>query len=152
MMPEQVWDEPDMPGDEPAPWHAGRFGGAAGVGHAEYLKLLRSAADGKVFDRIDPVYERYCEPEGRAKLRRDLEIYSFSRPIQTMAAGSTLRILDDKQFRGDLDHRRMADHADHAKPQPGQRRIQRGHSSRNRNERGMDPALAGTGRLAWIQC
>jgi glucoamylase len=66
--------------------------------HAEYLKLLRSAADGKVFDRIDPVYERYCEPEGRRKLRRDLEIYSFRRPIQTMPAGSTLRIIDERQF------------------------------------------------------
>ncbi len=80
--------------------------------HAEYLKLLRSAADGKVFDRVDPVYERYCEPEGRAKLRRDLEIYSRRRPIQTMAPGSTLRILDDKQFRAGLDHRRLADHQD----------------------------------------
>ncbi len=79
--------------------------------HAEYLKLLRSAADGKVFDRIDPVYERYCEPEGRRKLRRDLEIYSLRRPIQSMAAGSTLRILDERQFRSDLDHRRLADHA-----------------------------------------
>ncbi len=37
--------------------------------HAEYLKLLRSAVDGKVFDRIDPVYERYCEPEGRKRVR-----------------------------------------------------------------------------------
>ena len=27
--------------------------------HAEYLKLLRSALDGKVFDRIEPVYRRY---------------------------------------------------------------------------------------------
>jgi glucoamylase len=66
--------------------------------HAEYLKLLRSALDGKVFDRIDPVYERYCEPNGRQKLRRDVEIYSRRRPIQSMAAGSTLRILDDRQF------------------------------------------------------
>ena len=45
--------------------------------HAEYLKLLRSAVDGKVFDRIDPVYERYCEPEGRKSKRSDLEIYSL---------------------------------------------------------------------------
>ena len=44
--------------------------------HAEYLKLLRSAVDGKVFDRIDPVYERYCDPEGRKRCRRGLEIYS----------------------------------------------------------------------------
>ena len=53
--------------------------------HAEYLKLLRSALDGKVFDRIDPVYERYCSPkEGQS--RKKLEIYSFGRPIQKVFA------------------------------------------------------------------
>jgi glucoamylase len=66
--------------------------------HAEYLKLLRSALDGKAFDRIDPVYERYCEPEGRRKRRRDVEIYSLHRPIHQMPEGSTLRILDERSF------------------------------------------------------
>ena len=66
--------------------------------HAEYLKLLRSAADGKVFDRIDPVYERYCEPEGHDRTRNDLEVYSLRRPIQHIAAGKTLRILDGNRF------------------------------------------------------
>jgi glucoamylase len=53
MMPEQVWDE--------ATGRSGACGWAAGGSavplvwaHAEYLKLLRSAVDGKVFDRIDP--------------------------------------------------------------------------------------------------
>ena len=98
MLPEQVWDEPDLPDSSL------RLGQPAGSAvplvwaHAEYLKLLRSAVDGKVFDRIDPVYERYCEPEGRQKLRRDVEIYSSHRPIQRMAAGSTLRILDGRLF------------------------------------------------------
>jgi len=98
MMPEQVWDQPDMPEKE---LFRGKPDGSAVPlvwAHAEYLKLLRSAADGKVFDRIDPVYDRYCEPAGRGKLRRDLEIYSRRRPIQTMAAGCTLRILDERQF------------------------------------------------------
>jgi glucoamylase len=66
--------------------------------HAEYLKLLRSALDGKVFDRIDPVYERYCEPEGRKRRRTNLEIYTRKRPIQKVAAGATLRVLDEKCF------------------------------------------------------
>jgi len=98
MMPEQVWDQPDMPEKE---LFRGKPDGSAVPlvwAHAEYLKLLRSAADGKVFDRIDPVYDRYCEPAGRGKLRRDLEIYSRRRPIQTMAAGCTLRIMDERQF------------------------------------------------------
>ena len=88
--------------------------------HAEYLKLLRSAVDGKVFDRIDPVYERYCDA-GRAdkQLARDLEIYSLRRPIQKIAAGETLRILDEAQFRCRLVGRRLADDTYHLEPQPG---------------------------------
>jgi glucoamylase len=98
MMPEQVWDEANMPGTSL------RLGQPAGSAvplvwaHAEYLKLLRSAMDRKVFDRIDAVYERYCEPDGRKRLRSDLEIYSRRRPIQKIAAGETLRILDENRF------------------------------------------------------
>jgi glucoamylase len=66
--------------------------------HAEYLKLLRSAVDGKVFDRIDSVYERYCEREGQGRTRRNLEIYSLRRPIQKIAVGDTLRVLDGNRF------------------------------------------------------
>jgi len=98
MMPEQVWDEGNLPGTS---LQLGKPGGSAVPlvwAHAEYLKLLRSAVDGKVFDRIDPVYERYCEPEGRKRRRVNLEIYTLKRPIQRIAAGGTLRILDEKRF------------------------------------------------------
>jgi glucoamylase len=98
MMPEQVWDEADKP---EMSLKLGRPAGSAVPlvwAHAEYLKMLRSAKDGKVFDRIDPVYERYCEPEGRQRTRRNLEIYSLMRPIQTIAAGDTLRILNERCF------------------------------------------------------
>jgi glucoamylase len=98
MLPEQVWDEASA-------GHCGaRAGQPAGSAqplvwaHAEYLKLLRSALDGKVFDRIDAVYERYCEPEGRSKLSRDVEIWSRHRPIQEIAAGNRLRILEESYF------------------------------------------------------
>jgi glucoamylase len=98
LLPEQVWDGANLPDSSM------RLGQPAGSAvplvwaHAEYLKLLRSAVDGKVFDRIDPVYERYCEPEGRRQTRGDLEIYSRLRPIQKIGAGKTLRILDGKRF------------------------------------------------------
>ncbi|MDR3773441.1 MAG: glycoside hydrolase family 15 protein [Terracidiphilus sp.] len=98
MMPEQVWDEADLPGTS---LQLGQPAGSAVPlvwAHAEYLKLLRSAMDGKVFDRIDPVYERYSEPGGRKRVRGDLEIYSRRRPIQKIAAGETLRILDERRF------------------------------------------------------
>jgi len=98
MMPEQVWDEADRPDCSL------RLGQPAGSAvplvwaHAEYLKLLRSALDGKVFDLIDSVYERYCEAPARTHTRRDLEIYSRRRPIEKITAGSTLRILDQNRF------------------------------------------------------
>jgi glucoamylase len=98
MMPEQVWDEPNSPAARL------QFGQPAGSAvplvwaHAEYLKLLRSALDGKVFDRIEPVYARYCEPEGRKTLRRDIEIYSLRRPIQKIPVGATLRVLNEDRF------------------------------------------------------
>ncbi len=98
LLPEQVWDEADRPERS---LQTGKPAGSAVPlvwAHAEYLKLLRSATDGKVYDRIDPVYERYCEPEGRRRRRRDMEIYSRRRPIQQIAAGQTLRILDEGHF------------------------------------------------------
>jgi len=98
LLPEQVWDEVDRP---ERGLLMGRPAGSAVPlvwAHAEYLKLLRSAMDGRVFDRIDSVYERYCEPEGRKRIRRGMEIYTRQRPIQRMKAGNTLRILDEKRF------------------------------------------------------
>jgi glucoamylase len=98
MMPEQVWDEPNRPASRL------RMGAPAGSAvplvwaHAEYLKLLRSAVDGKVFDRVEPVYTRYCTAEGRKTLRRDLEFYTMRRPIQRITAGETLRIHDGPKF------------------------------------------------------
>jgi len=98
LLPEQVWDEDDRPDRR---LKKGQPAGSAVPlvwAHAEYLKLLRSAVDGKVFDRIEPVYERYCTPEGRKKCKRGVEMYSRSRPIHRMDAGSTLRILDEGMF------------------------------------------------------
>ncbi len=98
MLPEQVWDEPSVPS---ARLQMGQPAGSAVPlvwAHAEYLKLLRSALDGKVFDRIEPVYARYSEPEGRKSRRTDLEVFTFRRPIQEVNAGDTLRIVDSDRF------------------------------------------------------
>jgi len=98
MLPEQVWDEQNMP--DAGMWLGDPAGSAVPLvwAHAEYLKLLRSAVDGKVFDRIDAVFERYSQPAGRKQLRSDLEIFSFRRPIRKIAAGNVLRILDENRF------------------------------------------------------
>jgi glucoamylase len=98
MLPEQVWDQDDIPELEL------KKGAPAGSAvplvwaHAEYLKLLKSALDGKVFDLVDPVYARYSDKKGRRRKRRKIEIYSQRRPVQRMDEGSTLRILDERRF------------------------------------------------------
>jgi glucoamylase len=97
-MPEQTWDAPGIPGTELQLGHPGGSAVPLVWAHAEYIKLLRSAVDGKVFDRIDAVYDRYCEPEGRNRRRVDLEIYSLRRPIQKIPAGHALRVMDEKRF------------------------------------------------------
>ena len=104
MMPEQVWDEDDRPERGLV---RGRPAGAACPlvwAHAEYLKLLRSAQDGQVFDRIEPVFERYGQrlrehdhAMGSTHEKR-IEVFSLRRPIQRIPAATTLRLLDDHAF------------------------------------------------------
>jgi glucoamylase len=62
--------------------------------HAEYVKLLRSVTDGKVFDQLSVVAERY----GRGKRPSRIEIFRFNRQVQAIPAGSKLRIVADEHF------------------------------------------------------
>jgi glucoamylase len=59
MLPEQVWDGPDMP--ELELFNGRASGGAMPLvwAHAEYAKLVRSLHDGRVFDMPQQPYERY---------------------------------------------------------------------------------------------
>jgi glucoamylase len=98
MMPEQVWDEPDRPQRRLKIGHPAGSAVPLVWAHAEYLKLLRSTLDGKVFDRIDPVYQRYCLRDGSRRLNHGLEIHSRRRPINTIEAGRRLRILEETKF------------------------------------------------------
>jgi glucoamylase len=67
--------------------------------HAEYLKLLRSAADGRVFDRISVVEERYGVAAGKRTFTNHIEIFEVTRPVTTIFSGYTLRIVDREHFR-----------------------------------------------------
>ena len=99
MLPEQIWDAPDLPAES---LYLGRSAGAAQPlvwAHSEYLKLLRSAADGRVFDRIQIVEERYAVPAEKRQFKNHYEIYSEGRPIRRIRAGYTLRIVDQGHFR-----------------------------------------------------
>lgn len=95
MLPEQVWDKPDLPS---AFMFLGKTAGSAMPlmwAHAEYIKLLRSQRDGQVFDLIPVVADRYLRQKGR----RDLDVWKPSRRVRSIAAGSTLRILHAGKFR-----------------------------------------------------
>ena len=94
LLPEQVWDDADRP-------DLGlRLGGPTGSAmplmwaHAEYLKLLRSTADGAVFDLVPELARRY--PSRDAKR---LEIWKPNRQVATVRAGDTLRIQAPAAFR-----------------------------------------------------
>ena len=63
--------------------------------HAEYIKLVRSVTDGRVFDRIDPVHARYASQPRRPPT---VEIWSRNRKVPTIAFGQTLRVLDERPF------------------------------------------------------
>ena len=98
MLPEQVWDHNDLPSEG---MYCGRSAGSAQPlvwAHAEYLKLLRSLADGKVFDCISVVEERYAVPADERKFKSRMEIFRVTRPISTMVQGGTLRVTDKDRF------------------------------------------------------
>lgn len=97
LLPEQVWDAADQPE------HGLRSGHPTGAAmplmwaHAEYVKLLRSVRDGRVFDFIPAVAERYLT----SGLRRSstLEVWKFNRQVASSHGGSTLRIQAEAPFR-----------------------------------------------------
>ncbi len=95
LIPEQIWDAPDLPAK-----HL-RLGGGTGSAipllwaHAEYLKLQRSAADKKVFDLVEPVFNRYA---GSVAKRPSNEVWKFNRQVPVVAAGTCLRIQAESPF------------------------------------------------------
>jgi glucoamylase len=99
MLPEQVWDHDDVPELE---LFRGKSSGSAQPlvwAHSEYLKLLRSAVAGQVFDCIAAVKERYGVAPGTRTFQNKLEIFQTSRPVAALAAGMTLRVVDTVRFR-----------------------------------------------------
>jgi glucoamylase len=95
LLPEQIWDEPDRPKSH---LYFGKPTGSATPlvwAHAEYIKLLRSATEGKVFDLIPAVADRYqhrrsCKP---------LEVWKPNRHVGIVQTGTTLRIQVPAPFR-----------------------------------------------------
>ena len=96
LLPEQVWDAPDLP---EAYMYLGQATGSAMPlvwAHAEYIKLLRSLKDGKVFDFVPEVGDRYL---GEHSSCQPLEIWKFNRQVRQVKASYTLRILATSPFK-----------------------------------------------------
>jgi glucoamylase len=92
---EQAWDEVDLPEKHM------RLGEPTGSAmplmwaHAEYVKLLRSSADGNVFDQVPEVAARYLSRAGNPK---KLEVWKFNRRVRFMRAGEMLRVIGEARF------------------------------------------------------
>ncbi len=98
MLPEQVWDRADIPAEG---MYFGQSAGSAQPlvwAHAEYIKLLRSAVDGVVFDAIPVVQQRYAVEPGSRCFHNRVEIFQRTRQITHIRAGLTLRIVDPEHF------------------------------------------------------
>jgi glucoamylase len=94
-LPEQVWDTDDIPDNR---LFLGRPTGSAMPlvwAHSEYIKLLRSAADGKVFDVI-PEVARYQHAPQTCKL---IEMWHLRWQVPEVRPNFTLRILGGEPFR-----------------------------------------------------
>ncbi|UCC89127.1 MAG: hypothetical protein JSV81_07405, partial [Anaerolineales bacterium] len=88
MMPEQVWDVPDIPERELF------FGKASGSAmplvwaHAEYVKLCRSLREGRVFDLPPQPVQRY-QVEGTGS---PYTLWRFNHKCRVIPAGKSLRL------------------------------------------------------------
>jgi glucoamylase len=95
LIPEQVWDRPDLRAR-----HL-RLGGPTGAampllwGHSEYVKLHRSARDGKVFDRIEAVYDRYVRGP---RARRPIEVWKHNRRVPVVQPDAVFRVQASSPF------------------------------------------------------
>lgn len=88
LLPEQVWDAEDIPERE---LFFGKPSGSAMPlvwAHAEYVKLCRSLADGRVFDTPPQPVERYQVRHTESPRA----VWRFNHKCQTIPAGKILRI------------------------------------------------------------
>ena len=96
LLPEQVWDEEDR---KELHLHLGKPTGSAMPlvwAHAEYIKLLRSSSDRKVFDLIPAVADRYIDERSKCK---DIEIWKPNRQPGSVKRRCILRVQAPFSFR-----------------------------------------------------
>jgi glucoamylase len=96
LLPEQVWDEADRPDLHLLLGRPTESATPLCWAHAEYITLLRSATDGRVFDRFHEVAERFL---ARGRTKSTLETWTFHRRPATIGPEETLRIIAEAPFR-----------------------------------------------------
>jgi glucoamylase len=96
LIPEQIWNQPSLP--EMLLQYGGPTEAALPLvwAHAEYLKLVRSIADRRVFDLIDSVRDRYLGPSRRDAVR--WEVWSDKRQVRAIPSGARLRVIGAAPF------------------------------------------------------
>jgi glucoamylase len=95
LFPEQTWDQPDIPEMELYFSRPSDSATPLGWAHAEYLKLARSLADGKVFDLPERTRQRYLA----GKKPPERVIWKFNNKLKTMPSGIALRVEVDAPAR-----------------------------------------------------
>ena len=88
LIPEQVWDGPDIPALE---LFTGKPTGSACPlvwAHSEYIKLRRSLNDGRVFDQPPQTVQRYLVEKRSCQYF----LWIFNNKVRTLPCGKTLRI------------------------------------------------------------
>jgi glucoamylase len=88
LIPEQVWDAPDIP--ELELFRGKPTGSACPLvwAHSEYIKLRRSLRDGRVFDQPPQTVQRYIVEKRHCRFF----FWIFNNKARTMPCGKTLRI------------------------------------------------------------
>jgi glucoamylase len=89
LLPEQVWDGPDIPERELLLGQASGSARPLVWAHAEFLKLRRSIADGVVFDQPPQAFARYVTGGLRTT---PFAPWRFNNKIRTLRAGRILRV------------------------------------------------------------
>jgi glucoamylase len=88
LIPEQIWDAPDIPALELFNGHPSGSAMPLVWAHAEYVKLARSIEDGTVFDMPPQTVRRYV----RSRHPSSLALWRFNHEVRSMHEGKRLRI------------------------------------------------------------
>ncbi len=88
LLPEQIWDTADVPQRELFNGHPSGSAMPLVWAHAEYIKLLRSLRDGRVFDTPPQPVQRYIQD----KTTTPYAVWRFNHKCRCFHAGRSIRV------------------------------------------------------------